>query len=81
MRHSLCIALIAWVAPLAANADAVTGNQVATSTIDRNANRTEVVETKTASGTVQLLQDLAPLPVLALGLLGLIWIRKHTADL
>ncbi|MDH3644506.1 MAG: hypothetical protein OES38_20540 [Gammaproteobacteria bacterium] len=29
----------------------------------------------------EILQTLSPLPVLALGILGLFWVRRHTAEL
>ena len=59
------------------------GSQVA---LEREANtlRSSSEPTPDAAPTSefnQLLQDLSPLPVLALGLLGLFWIRRHTTEL
>jgi len=36
---------------------------------------------QTSHGFSETLQSLSPLPVLALGILGLFWVRKHTAEL
>ena len=67
-----------------AHADSVMGNQVmpgASEPAARRATRDLQSEGAQTSEFTQLLQDLSPLPVLALGLLGLIWIRRHTTDL
>ena len=58
-------------------ADTALSNQVAIAATTDDA----ALATESSSEFVNLLQDLAPLPVLALGFLGLIWIRRHTADL
>ena len=42
---------------------------------------TDSTKTKTGSWLSEVLQTLSPLPVLALGILGLFWVRRHTAEL
>lgn len=67
-----------------AHADSLIGNHVIPATLERaapSATANPQGEAAATSEFTQLLQDLAPLPVLALGLLGLIWIRRHTTDL
>ena len=60
-------------------AEPLLSNSVVASNIDGNS-QLPVAEL-TAPEFTQLLRDLAPLPVLTLGLVGLIWIRKHSAQL
>lgn len=67
-----------------AHADVVMGNQLGHRTADAEIQPPrgeDSADVSASSEITQLLQDLAPLPVLALGMLGLFWIRRHTADL
>ena len=79
----LLICGLLWCATpgMASAADTVMGNPVVQSALEQNAARSAEAEAAPTSEFNQLLQDLSPLPVIALGLLGLIWIRRQTADL
>ena len=84
--HLLAIGAVLLCAPLvnSAHADSVMGNHVMPAALEPAARRATADPQSEAAATsefTQLLQDLSPLPVLALGLLGLIWIRRHTTDL
>jgi hypothetical protein len=86
LMAALFVAASAWNVAHADSAigNQVIGNQVTQSSVEMNTLRSSGEPTPEAAPTSefnQLLQDLSPLPVLALGLLGLFWIRRHTTEL